>query len=94
MFNGSDLGKDHSANGLVERLANRIMQVEEREQKFNSILIKDKTLEVPMNDEQETSAALQRAMEIVLGPTKQPDYIPGEFYKKKRKKKKSRGLHL
>jgi len=97
VFNGSDLGKEYSAKGLVERLANRMMQEEVREQKsgqkFTYIPRKEKVPEITLADEKEKSTAFERAMEIVLRPLEQPNYIPGELLKKKRKKKHSRGLH-
>lgn len=98
VFNGTDLGKEYSAKGLVERLANRIMQDEAREQKlgqkFNNIPGKEVTPEILLADEKGKSQAFERAMEVVLRPMEQPNYIPGELLKKKRKKKQSRGLLL
>lgn len=98
VFNGSDLGKEYSAKGLVERLANRIMQEETREQKLGQKLKytpgKEKAQEISLADEKEKGQAFERAMEVVLRPIEQPGYIPGELLKKKRKKKQSRRLRL
>lgn len=98
VFNGSDLGKEYSTKGLMERLANRMMQEQAREQKvgqkFSYTHGKEKALEIQQADEKERCQAFERAMEVVLRPLEQPNYIPGELLKKKRKKKQSRGLHF
>lgn len=88
IFNGSDLGKEYSAKGLVERLAKGILQNGGREQKqepkYHDIPEKEKAPEIPLTDAKEQAEALQRAMELVLKPIEQPDYITGSLLKKKR----------
>ncbi|MBD0296011.1 MAG: relaxase/mobilization nuclease domain-containing protein [Flavisolibacter sp.] len=100
VFNGSDIGKQYSAKGLVERLANRMLEEEEKAQKqspMQQLFFKEgnNTQAQEVAPHIERSQRLKSALEIVLKPVQQEAYIPHQLLQKKRvKKKPSRGHHL
>ena len=97
VFNGSDLGKEYSAKGMIERMAQKMVKDQAapllvRAKPFNSLLLKRE--EVPdLADEKEKSLSLEKAIELVMNPVRENSYVPHQLKQKKRKKKKL-SLHL
>src|SRR5688572_2649619 len=92
VFNGSDLGKEYSAKGLIERMAQKIVKKTEisllsRANKSYSLLPKKN--EVPdLAGEKEKNSLLEKAIELVVNPIRESNYLPRHLLQKKKKKKK------
>jgi hypothetical protein len=100
VFNGSDIGKEYSAKGLMERLAGRIVEEEEKRQKQSPMRQffsreGNGAQEQELSPERNRSQLLQKALEIVFNPVQQEAYILQQLLQKKlQKKKPSRGHRL
>jgi hypothetical protein len=87
VFNGSDLGKEFSAKGIMDKCCQQQqVSTNNQVQKWQSIDLKEDK-DVSINNTKEN------ILEPLLAPVKQNDYLPYQLSKKKRKKK-SKGLHL
>lgn len=103
VFNGSDLGKEYSAKGILEQLGLdqkqdvlklSQMQTNEVKQGQTGIQRKEhKQHEDQSNDYQKRIDGFN-GLELLLKPEQTNNYVPKELLKKKRKKKQSRGLHM
>ena len=100
VFNGSDLGKEYSAKGIMERL--NIGQNHEElnlGQKQTNGLKQENNMDRDHNQDQEQShdqknkQEMSKVLELLLKPERNDNHLPYELLKKKRKKQ-SRGLHL
>ena len=97
MFNGSDLGKEYSAKGLIERLAQKIIKepgvsLLQRPKQINSLLPKREERQ-DFAGEKEKNLGLEKAIELVMKPVDDSNYLPKQLLQKKRKRKR-RPLHL
>ncbi len=101
VFNGSDLGKEFSAKGILEQLR------PEQKQEVSHIsniklgpIRQENAIKYQSEQDQEQGNRYQsgierlNALELLLKPEQKIDYIPNQLPKKKKQKKKSRGLHL
>lgn len=107
MFNGSDLDKEFSAKtilekcNLVQESANTSSLKQSRElgngdagSKQSAVTLeKGNGLEREQKQEGNNKHDMKRALEDLLNPNKPDNYLPYQLLQKK-KKKKSRGLHL
>ncbi len=97
MFNGSDLGKEYSAKGLIERMALGI--VNEPHASFlqkpqpNGSLLPKRGEQQDFASEKERNLDFKKAIELVMSPVRENYYLPYQLLQKKRKKKKY-SLHL
>lgn len=101
VFNGSDLGKEFSAKGILEQL-----RPEQKQETLNQSGSQPNQaghgtsvkFEGEQNQEQgnQYKSGLEKlnALEVLLKPEEISNYIPTQLLKKKKQKKKSRGLHL
>ncbi|MEP6677187.1 MAG: relaxase/mobilization nuclease domain-containing protein [Ferruginibacter sp.] len=93
VFNGSDLGKEYSAKGVIERLAKGIVKEQDvrmiqRPKIINSAFPEQKE-EVNMAVEKEKSSALEKTtIELLMGPAKNDNYVPSQLTTKKKKRKR------
>jgi hypothetical protein len=97
VFNGRDLGKEYSAKGLIERMAKKIIKESEgsllrRPQPNNSLLLK-RGEQQDFAGEKEKNSGLEKAIELIMSPVKENNYLPYNLLQKKRKKKKN-SLHF
>jgi hypothetical protein len=91
VFNGSDLGKEYSAKGLTERIAQKIKKEPEpslllRSKPKNSLLPK-RGEQQDFAGEKEKNPGLEKALELIMGPVKENNYLPYQLLQKKRKRK-------
>lgn len=97
VFNGSDLGKEYSAKGLIERLAQRIVQAHggpnmQRSTGLNSVT-REQTENLNIASEKEKSNVLETTIALLMRPTKIDNYMPYQLRgKKKKRKRKSQNL--
>ena len=93
VFNGSDLGKEYSAKGVIERLAQRIVNEQDvrmiqRPKIINSVSPGPKE-DVNVAGEKEKNSALEKTIELLMGPAKNDNYVPSQLTRKKKEKKKA-----
>jgi hypothetical protein len=97
VFNGSDLSKEYSAKGVIERLAQRIVKEQETSviQRSAGInLVPHQQREVlNVAGEKEKSNTLETTMALLMGPAKNDNYVPYHLSGKK-KKRKRKSQHL
>ncbi len=97
VFNGSDLGKEYSANGLIERIdQNNIKESEPPlllRPKSNNSLLPKREKHLDFAGEKEKNPGLEKATELIMNPIKENNYLPFHLLQKKRKKKKH-SLHV
>jgi hypothetical protein len=97
VFNGSDLGKEYSAKGVIERLAQRIVKEQDvpmiqRPKIINSVSPGQKE-DVNVAGEKEKNSALEKTIELLMGPATNDNYASSQLIRKK-KKRKRQSLHL
>lgn len=97
VFNGSDLAKEYSAKGMIERMAQKMIQepqvsLLQRPNRNNTLLGEKEELQ-DLAGEKEKSNALEKAIEIIISPIKDSGYIPNQLMRKKKKKKRN-STHL
>ena len=97
VFNGSDLGKEYSAKGVIERMAQRIVKEQEtpiiqRSTRINSVPQEPKE-DLNVAGEKEKNNALETTIALLMGPAKNDNYVPSQLTRKK-KKRKRQSLHL
>jgi len=98
VFNGSDLGKEYSAKGLIERMAQKMVKrpgisLLQRPKRGDTLLPKRKEQHV-FADEKEKDNSLEKAIEIVMNPVKENNYLPYHLLQKKKSKEKKPSRHL
>ena len=97
VFNGSDLSKEYSAKGLIERMAQKVIKKPEislLQKPINKISLLPKSIkQQDLAGEKERNSRLEKAIELVMNPVKENNYLPYQLFQKKRKRKK-RSLHL
>lgn len=93
VFNGSDIGKEYSAKGLLEKLSLP-------EQKESISINKKYELAGAKTENENVAGEIKKTVENsnllvdLLQPGRQDDYLPNQFQKKKKRKKESKGWHL
>jgi hypothetical protein len=97
VFNGSDLGKQYSAKGIMERCGQdlNLQPNQSLNQSLQSNLDQHQTLdqEQRIKHANEKTPGLENVLYDLLKPEQQPDYVPYQFKKKrKRNQRQSRGL--
>ncbi len=96
VFNGSDLGKEYSAKGLIERMALRIVNEPHasflQKPQSNGSLLPKRGEQQDFTGEKEKNPGLEKAIELIMSPVKENNYLPYHLLEKKRKKKKN-SLH-
>jgi len=89
VFNGSDIGKEYSAKALLERFDSSV-QKEAIQQIRKTDVIVEKT------DEKGVAGEIKKTGDStlidLLSSEKQYDYLPGQLFKKKRKKKRTQKM--
>ncbi len=97
VFNGSDLGKEYSAKGLIECMAKKMINEPQPSlmlrPKPNNSLLPKREKHLDFAGEKEKNPGLEKAIELVLIPGRENNFLPYPLLQKKRKKKKS-SLHL
>jgi hypothetical protein len=92
VFNGSDLGKEYSAKGLIECMAQKIIKESEPSlllrPKPNSSLLPKWAEHLDFAGEKEKNLGFEMAIEIVISPVKENNFLPCHLLQKKRKRKK------
>ncbi len=97
VFNGSDLGKEYSAKGLIERLNQT--NIGTPENSFNQNPKQNELSFYPVNEpthlagEKEESSTIEKTMDILMSPNNETNFVLNQLLRKRRKKKKP-GLHL
>ncbi len=93
VFNGSDLGKEYSAKGLIERLAQESLNESNvfllPRSKLNNSLLPKRDKQPNLAGEKEKNLGIEKAIELVMNPEKESNYLPYQLLQKKRKKKKN-----
>ena len=87
VFNGSDIGKDYSAKAILERCGvSKSISIEEKpiESKINRT-----ELSIEPNKTQEQDLNVSQILEAIVRPSEDYQYLPYEFKKQKKKKRKS-----
>ncbi len=97
VFNGSDLGKEYSAKGLIERMAQKMVEkpkvaLLQQLRPYNYLLPKREEQQ-DLAGEKEKTLGLEKAIELVMKPVNENIYVPKQLLQKKRKRRK-RSLHL
>ena len=97
VFNGSDLGKEYIAKGVIERMAQRIgkdqnVRMIQKSPPINSVSPEQKE-DLNVAGEKEKTNALEKTIELLMGPVKNDNYVPNQLSREK-KKRKRRSLHL
>ena len=92
VFNGSDLGKSYTAAHLQNSISALVLPETEKKRDSTTTALHE-TKEKPeknirQQNEQATSATNTPALDDLLAAQKQPDFIPFQLLKKKRKRKK------
>jgi len=97
VFNGSDLGKEFSAKGLIERMVQKMINPPQisllRKANTNNLLLPKKLQLQDIAGEKEKNNSLEKAIELVMNPVNENNYLPYQLLQKKRKRKKN-SLHL
>jgi len=97
VFNGSDLGKEYSAKGLIERITQKMVKTPQisllRPPNRSNTLLPKREEHKDMASEKEKNSTLEKAIELVINPVKENNYLPHHLLQKKEKRKKS-SLHL
>ncbi len=92
VFNGSDLGKEYSAKGMIERMAQKMIKKPEvsllQRSRSNDTLLPKKNQLQDLAGEKEKNSNLEKAIELVMKPVNDSGYVPYQLKQKKRKKKK------
>jgi len=89
VFNGSDIGKEYGAKGLLEKL--NVL-----EQKESVGIVKKSELRRGKTDDENVAGEMKKLVENaglladLLQPEKQDNYLPSQFRKKKGKKRSKR----
>lgn len=103
VFNGSDLGKEFSAKGILEQLSLEHKQegLKLSQEQTNAVghgstdvLQKEHKQDQEQNHQQETRIERINALELLLKPELTDNYLPSQFLKKKKQKKQSRGVRM
>ncbi len=94
VFNGSDLDKEYSAKGVIERLAQRIVKEQEtpilqRSTRINSAP-RDPKEDLNVAGEKEKSNALETTIALLMGPARNDNYVPSQLIEEKERKKSAR----
>ncbi len=96
MFNGSDLGKEYSAKGLIERMAQKIIKESEPSlplrPKPNNPLLPKREKHLDFAGEKERNLGLEKGIELVMSTVKENNYLP--YLLQNKRKKKRHSLHL
>lgn len=87
VFNGSDIGKEYSAKGILEKFGTTQSLIPEKanEQKQPN---KEETFTVDIDKSKESKQDLFKALDVVITPQEQFNYLPYDLRKHKRKRKK------
>lgn len=97
VFNGSDLGKEYTAKGVIERIAQNMLKAQGtpllHKTNRSNLLLPKKHQQQNFAGEKEKNNSLEKEIELVMNPTKENNYLPYQLLQKKRKKKKN-SLHL
>lgn len=103
VFNGSDLGKEFSAKGILDCLSQQQKQEGfEQTQKQSNEIRQGKTAAIyakqkqgqEQNHDKESGQKQANVLELLMKPEQSNNLAPKEFLQKKRKKKQSRGLRM
>ena len=93
VFNGSDLGKEYSAKGLIERMTQKIINKSQgsllQEPKPSNSLLPKKEKHFDFAGEKEENFGSEKAIKQIMSPVKENNYLPYQLIQKKGKKKKS-----
>jgi hypothetical protein len=93
VFNGSDLGKEYSAKGVIERLAQKSIKRLEpsllSRPKTTNSLIHKRGEQKDFAGEKEKNPELEKAIQKIMSPVKENNFLPYHLLQKKRRKKKS-----
>jgi hypothetical protein len=92
VFNGSDIGKEYSAKALLKRL-NVTEQNPAVKKVYKTKLNTSKTKEERLAGEIKTTVENSNVLADLLHPEKQDNYFPHQF-KKKKKKKQTKGMRV
>ena len=92
-FWGSDLGKEYSAKGVIESLAQTIVKEQEapviqRPTRITSVS-KDLKEDLNLAGEKEKSNVLETTIALLMGPAKNDNnFVPSQLTRKKKKRKR------
>lgn len=87
VFNGSDIGKDYSAKGILERCeVSQTIPIQEK-----SIATKMQTNELPFDSTKQLQQTqdFSKILDAIIKPSEDYQYLPYELKNKKKKKRKS-----
>ena len=96
VFNGSDLGKEYSAKGVIEGWLKESYKskmfgwFKDQDHQF---VIAGQNEEANIAGEKEKNSALEKTIELLMGPAKNDSYVPSQLIRKKSKRKRW-SLHL
>ena len=100
VFNGSDLGKEYSAQGIMNRLHKgqnheelNLGQKQTNGLKQGNDKRHNQNKDLEESHEYKNKQEMSKVLELLLKPERNSNHLPFELLKKKRKKQ-SRGLHL
>jgi len=94
VFNGSDLGKEYSAKGILERLGLDLNQMELNlsQQQINGVkegirmTPQDNAKDQEQSQENKNQQEMSKVLELLLRPEQNDNHLPYELLKRKRKK--------
>lgn len=100
VFNGSVLGKEYSAKGIMDRLKTRqnheeldLGQRQTNGLKQENNMDRDHKQDQEQSQDRTNNREMSNVLELLLKPEQNDNHLPYELLKKKRKKQ-SRVLHL
>ena len=87
VFNGSDIGKEYSAKAILEKCGTTQSLISEKANEQKQ-LNKDETISVDIDKSRESRQDLFKALDVLITPQEQFNYLPYDLRKHKRKRKK------
>ena len=88
VFNGSDLGKQYSAKGLLERCRELNGNYQKGKLQIPEKNISTSTEEINISGNGEDSNAMEKMADILLSASNQYSYVPNALKRKKKRKQK------
>lgn len=94
VFNGSDLGKQYSAKGIIERCSTdlELKQDQSPTLKFQNTFHEPTDYEEKLVPPKEKILELGQVLHQLMKPEQQGEYLPNEFKKKRKSRQTYRGL--
>ena len=89
VFNGSDIGKEYSAKGILEKCGVKQLTPDQDKSIQSEILPEKKELFHDSEPQQEHTQDSSKLLDILMAAKEEYNYLPYELRKQKKKKRKS-----